>query len=108
MAEGECPEHQREYGGKEMKSLHIEQERSSESDPYHDLAVGVIRQAVNDYRSLRRKLDLSLPEEEKKTAEKEIMSIRRFFCSEWYMFLSGAENGSKILSILDMEVAGDG
>ena len=91
-----------------MKSLHIEQERFSESDPYHDLAVGVIRQAVDDYRSLRRKLDLPLLEEEKKNAEKEIMSIRRFFCSEWYMFLSGAENGSRILRVLDMEVAGDG
>ena len=91
-----------------MKSLHIEQEHSAESDPYHDLAIGVIRQAVDDYRSLRRKLVLPLPEEEKKTAVDEMISIRQFFHSEWYIFLSGAENGSRILKALDMEVAGDG
>ncbi len=91
-----------------MKSLHIERERPSESDPYHDLAIGVIRQAVEDYRCLRRKQALPLSEEDMKSTQDEIMSIRRFFCSEWYMFLSGAENGSKVLSILDMEVAGDG
>ncbi len=91
-----------------MKTIHIEQEFSTESDPYQDLAIGVIKQAVDDYRSQRRKLNLPLPEEEKKTAEKEILAIRQFFQSEWYIFLSGAENGSRILNVLDMEVTGDG
>ena len=90
-----------------MKLFHVEHVPNTESDPYQELAIGVIRQAADDYRSLGHKLALPLTMEEKKRTEDEMKSISRFFLGRWYSELSGSENGSEILEALDMEVFGD-
>ncbi len=89
-----------------MKLFHVENNPLPETDPYHDLAMGVISRAADDYRSLGHKLVIPLTIEEKKRVEEEMKSISRFFLSKWYSNLSGLENGGDVLEALDEEVFG--
>ena len=90
-----------------MKLLHVDQPHPNTNDPFHELAASIIGQAVEDYRKLGAKLlDAASPIEKKRISE-EMKSISRFFLSDWYCILSGYENGSKILGILEREVFGD-
>ena len=41
---------------------------------------------------------------EKKRLEREMKSISRFFLGDWYLLLSGRDNGPQILERLDQEV----
>ena len=90
-----------------MKLIQVEHIPNTASDPYQELAISVIRQAADDYRSLGHKLALPLTMDEKKRTEDEMKSISRFFLGSWYVVLSGTDNGSEILEALDMEVFGN-
>ena len=76
-------------------------------NPFQNLAYGVIRQAVIDYKALGRKLQKSGSEVEKKHISKEMKTISQFFLSDWYVALSGLDNGRTILKLLDKEVFGE-
>ena len=82
------------------------------NDPFTDLALAVIHQAAEDYRSLGKKLvklekeeDPEALPEQKKCADC-MKAISRFFLSDWYSSLSGIDNGSLVLEELDKEVFG--
>ena len=87
-----------------MKTIHIEQASHHQTDPYHELALSVVRQAAEDYRMLARKLHGNISREEKEQIAKELESITRFFLSDWYFALTGAENGRSVLRHLSREV----
>ena len=87
-----------------MKSLHTEHNPHIEYDPFQDLAIGVIQQAADDYRSLTRKVLLTVTAEEKEKIMNEIDSIRHFFLSHWFSILSDSQCGAIILKRLDEEV----
>ena len=88
-----------------MKILHTEHNLHIEHDPYQDLAIGVIQQAADDYRSLTRELLLSVTAEEKEKIMNKIYSIRQFFLSDWFAILSNSHSGEMILKKLDEEVS---
>ena len=87
-----------------MKLIHAEATNSRACDPYHQLAIAVIRQAAEDYRQLAKKCTDTGSELEQKRIRQQMASISRFFLGEWYRALSGLDNGSAILEMLDMEV----
>lgn len=86
---------------KPLPTMHIPH---TEYDPYQDLAIGVIQQAADDYRSLTRKLLSPVPAEEKEEIMNEIGSIRHFFLGNWFSILSDGQNGKMILKRLEEEV----
>ena len=90
-----------------MRIFHTVNDYRSEHEPWHDLAVAVIRQAVADYRSLGAKLTDDGSPIEKRHIEENMKSISRFFLSDWFRTFSGYENGAQILEALDREVFGD-
>ncbi len=90
-----------------MKTLHTVQTVNNVGDPYDELAVAVIEQAIDDYRRLGRKLPVLSSSLEKRRIEDEMKSIVRFFLSEWYRLLSSGENGPHILELLNEEVFGN-
>lgn len=87
-----------------MKVLHTVHIPHIEYDPYQNLAIGVIQQAVDDYRSLTRKLLLPASAEEKEKIMNEVGSIRHFFLGNWFSILSDGQSGEMILKRLDEEV----
>ena len=90
-----------------MKLIHAETTSSRACDPYQELAIAVIRQAAEDYRRLAKRSAETGSELEQKRIRQQMTSISRFFLGEWYRALSGLENGSAILEMLDMEVFGN-
>lgn len=76
-------------------------------DPYQELAMSVIVQAANDYRSLARKIENSGSAIEKRRLQNEMKEISRFFLSDWYCQLADSYNGAIVLEMLDREVFGD-
>ena len=91
-----------------MKLLHAADPAPITQDPFQELAYGVIKRAVEDYRSLGKKLNDCKDCLEEERIEESMKSISRFFFSDWYSLLSGCDNGSEILEALDREVFGDG
>ncbi|MBR2799674.1 MAG: hypothetical protein IKE04_02115 [Oscillospiraceae bacterium] len=89
-----------------MILIHTEQNRQAPG-PYQELALAVIRQAADDYRSLGRRIEASGSDLERKRMEGEMKSISRFFLSNWFCLLSGSDDGAAILERLDKEVFGD-
>lgn len=90
-----------------MKLIHVESECTHEPDPYQNLAIGIIRQAAEDYRRQGKKLQRNGSTIEKNHIADEMKKISRFFLSSWYSTLSGIENGADLLGSLDQEVFGD-
>ena len=80
---------------------------NSTHNPFAELAVAVIKRAISDYRLLGSKLIKCETQLERKQVEESMKSISRFFLSDWYGQLSGMDNGSQVLEILDQEVFGD-
>ncbi len=76
------------------------------ADPWKEPAFAVVRQAVLDYRALGAKLESSGSRLEKKHIEEKMKSISRFFLGDWFIMLTGYENGPRILEHLDEEVFG--
>jgi len=76
-------------------------------DPWKELAFAIVRQAVLDYRTLGAKLESSASKIETKHLSDEMKSISRFFLGEWFIMLTGYENGTDILERLDEEVFGN-
>lgn len=87
-----------------MRTFHTESQSHHEPDPYDELAIGIIRQAAEDYRRLGKKLRYSNEKSERKEIENAMGIIRNFFISDWFSVLSGLENGCSILEKLDEEV----
>ena len=88
-----------------MRYIHIEHISNSKPDPYQELAIGVIRQAADDYRYLSHRLSTDLTALDRKKIKGEMKSIRRFFLGKWCSILSGSEqSGPLILNLLDAEV----
>ena len=90
-----------------MRTLHAENCFHCADEPWHELALAVIRQAVVDYRSLGAKLANACSLIERKHIEENMKSISRFFLSDWFRDISGLDNGAQILETLDSEVFGD-
>ena len=90
-----------------MKLIHVESECTHGPDPYQNLAIGIIRQAADDYRRLGKKLQRNGSAIEKNHIADEMKEISRFFLSSWYSTLGGIENGADLLGSLDQEVFGD-
>lgn len=90
-----------------MREIHAESTGTHAPDPYQELAIGIIRQAAEDYRNLGKKLQRDGSAIEKKHISSEMKEISRFFLSGWYSTLSGLDNGSDLLGNLDQEVFGD-
>ena len=86
--------------------FHAENAGNYPCDPYQELAIAVIRQAADDYRSLGRKSIESGSTLEQKNIRQQMIEISRFFLSDWYGFLSGLDNGAEVLELLDVEVFG--
>ena len=76
-------------------------------DPYQALALAVIRQAADDYRSLARMIDNTGSKLERQRLIREMKSISRFFLSDWFCMLSGSDEGPEFLERLDQEVFGN-
>ena len=88
-----------------MNYFHVEHVLTSTYDPYQELAICVIRQAADDYRSLSHRLSTDLTAFDRKNIKGEMKSIRRFFLGKWCSILSGSEqSGPLILNLLDAEV----
>ena len=87
-----------------MKLIHPETTDNQVCDPYQELAIAVIKQAADDYRHLAKKLDKSPSIPEQKHIRQQMTSISQFFLGDWFCTLSGADNGSAILRMLDSEV----
>lgn len=90
-----------------MKLIHVEEPNDPPCDPFQELAIAVIKQAADDYRSLARKSDESGSNLEREHLQQQMASISRFFFSDWYCALSGFDNGPLILEMLDSEVYGN-
>ena len=90
-----------------MKQIHAEECNNRYLDPYQELAIAVIKQAADEYRHLAKKYDESGSELERKHIRQQMTSISRFFLGNWYRALSGLDNGSAILEMLDLEVFGN-
>ena len=90
-----------------MKLIHAETTNSRACDPYQELAIAVIKQAAEDYRHLARRSAETGSELEQKHIRQQMTAISRFFLGDWYRALSGLDNGSAILELLDMEVFGN-
>ena len=89
-----------------MKTLHAMQNTSDSYDPYDELAVAIIEQAIDDYRRLSRNLSAESSTLEKRRIEDELKTIASFFLSDWYNILSNGEKGPLILQLLKQEVFG--
>ena len=89
-----------------MTLMHAEHVEKA-PDPYQALALAVIRQAADDYRSLARMIDNRGSELEQKRLIREMKSISRFFLSDWFCMLSGSDEGPEFLERLDQEVFGN-
>ena len=87
-----------------MKLIHPETTDNQVCDPYQELAIAVIKQAADDYRRLARESTESKSSLEQKRIKQQMISISRFFLGDWFCTLSGADNGSAILRMLDSEV----
>ena len=70
-----------------------------EMDPYEALAMAIVEAAADDYRSALRTLSKD-PENE--IARDEILDIRKFFRSGWYMMLTSID-GEYLIRMLDGE-----
>ena len=90
-----------------MKLIHAEAINNRPCDPYQELAIAVIKQAADDYRHLAKKNDETGSGIEQKHIRQQMTAISRFFLGDWYRALSGLNNGSTILEMLDMEVFGN-
>ena len=89
-----------------MTELHIVQDGHAGYDPYQALAGAICVQAVKDYRSYGKKLQ-DCSDDEKDFYKRHLMSIRRFFRSDWYTVLCYVD-GNQVLAELDKEVFGCG
>ena len=68
-----------------MKLIHAAGPDRQPCDPYRELAVALIKQAVDDYRHLARKNDVSGSELERKRIRQQMTSISRFFLGDcWF------------------------
>ena len=85
--------------------IHVEHS-IQDPGPYQMLALAVIRQAADDYRSLAKKLDDATEDTERHRLAERMKSISRFFLSDWFCVLSGSDEGLAILERLDEEVFG--
>lgn len=78
------------------------------NDRFAALGRAVIRQASYEYRMLHRKLRSCKDPEKADRLADDIMSIRDFFLSDWFVTLSGVDedkvNGQEVLQRLDAEV----
>ena len=90
-----------------MTAVCADQDQTEMYEPYQALAYAIVRRAVLDYKEFGKKLETTEEDVEKKRISKSMKGISRFFLSGWYYVLTGAENGSRILRILDAEVFGD-
>ena len=87
-----------------MKLIHPETTDNQVCDPYQELAIAVIKQAADDYRYLAKKSHESGSSLEQEHIRQQMTSISRVFLGDWFCTLSGADNGSAILRMLDSEV----
>ena len=69
-----------------------------------DLDTAVLVCGSGDYRSAAKMIAETGSRFEKKRLEREMKSISRFFLGDWYLLLSGRDNGPQILERLDQEV----
>lgn len=90
-----------------MRAIHVEAAPLRTSDPYQELAIGIVQQAADDDRRLGQRLQRKSSPAEKERIMSEIKKISRFFLSGWYTVLSGSDNGADVLGHLDQEVFGD-
>jgi len=72
---------------------------SDEGDPYEDLALGIIMNAVSDWRNARRILDRRLWNRQ---AREMLMDCEEFFRSKWFTRLCGM-NGEDMIRRLRVQ-----
>ena len=68
---------------------------------YYELAVTIIRTAVEDYQRARKSV---LRNKNDEGAYDEMMSVRTFFLSDFFEALSGIENPYDFLARLDSQI----
>lgn len=90
-----------------MRKIHAETMSTHEPDPYEELAIGIIRQAADDYRRLCQKKQNTDVQVEIDSLEQQIQLIRKFFGSRWFCVLSGLDSGVEILCRLEEEINND-
>ena len=71
--------------------IHIISDKNPPYDPFDDLVIAIIKQATDDYRSAAKMIAETGSRFEKKLGD-------------WYLLLSGRDNGPQILERLDQEV----
>ena len=90
-----------------MANESVERTFITSDDAIETLVIAIIQRAADDYRSLGRMLHSSTSQVEKRHIEENMKSISRFFLGDWYAALTGLENGTVILGMLDNEVLKD-
>ncbi len=88
-----------------MIQTHTEATNNRLCDPYQELALAIVRQAADDYRSLARRIEATNEVDQRYRSGK-MKSISRFFLSDWFCMLSNSDKGAEILERLDREVFG--
>ena len=89
-----------------MIQTHTEATNNRLCDPYQELALAIVRQAADDYRSLARRIEATGNEMDQRYLSEKMKSISRFFLSDWFRMLSNSDKGAEILERLDREVFG--
>lgn len=89
-----------------MIQTHTETTNNRLCDPYQELALAIVRQAADDYRSLARRIEATGNEMDQRYLSEKMKSISRFFLSDWFRMLSNSDKGAEILERLDREVFG--
>lgn len=87
-----------------MHIIRAERVNWSAPSPWQELAIGIIRQAAEDYRAWNRLLIRCDDPQKRALIEGKLQEIRRFFLGSWFSDLSGDADGEMILSRLDQEV----
>ena len=84
--------------------IHIISDKNPPYDPFDDLVIAISKHAPDDYRSAATRIAETGSRCENKRVARELTSISRFFLGDWYLLLSGRDNGPQILERLDQEV----
>ncbi len=90
-----------------MSYKSVERTAVTPDEAIQSLIIAVVQQAADDYRRMGTRLRTSASQVEKRHIEMSMKGISGFFLGEWYSALTGLENGSEVLEMLDKEVFGD-
>ena len=87
-----------------MQLIYTERKESLPVVSFQKFGIAVIKQYADDDCAITRKQKNICSNKEKKTLEKKMESIKRFFLSKWYELFIDYDNGIGIVSRLIEEV----